>query len=102
MIGAKLPRGNRTTLLQVGSALITAKLTYGIGLTSRGGPDTLQTLAPAYNKMVRYASGAFATSPINSVMAEAGTLPFELLALQSTARIAIQVVAKQSSNSTLP
>ncbi|XP_062710982.1 uncharacterized protein LOC134289017 [Aedes albopictus] len=102
MVGAKLLRGNRTTLLQVGSVLITAKLTYGIGLISRGGPDTLQTLAPAYNKMVRYASGAFATSPINSVMAEAGTLPFELLALQSAARIAIQVVAKQSSNATLP
>ncbi|XP_062538102.1 uncharacterized protein LOC134206402 [Armigeres subalbatus] len=102
MIGAKLPRGNRTTLLQVGSALITAKLTYGIGLVSRGGPETLQSLAPAYNTMVRHASGAFVTSPINSVMAEAGNLPFELLAVQSIARTAIRMLAKSRHNSILP
>ncbi|XP_062537993.1 uncharacterized protein LOC134206306 [Armigeres subalbatus] len=102
IIGAKLPRGNRATLLQVGSALVTAKLMYGIGLVSRGGPETLQTLAPAYNKMVRYASGAFVTSPINSIMAEAGTLPFGLLVTQSVARTAIRIMTKCSNNSTLP
>jgi exonuclease III/ribonuclease HI len=102
MIGAKLPRGSRTTLLQVGSALITAKLMYGIPLVSRGGPATLQILAPAYNKMVRFASGAFVTSPINSIMAEAGTLPFELLAAQSTARTAIHILAKSQNSSSLP
>lgn len=102
MIGARLPRGNRTSLLQVGSALVTSKLIYGIGLVSRGGPTTLQTLAPAYNQMVRFASGAFATSPINSIMAEAGTLPFELLATQSTARTAIRILAKNRNNNTLP
>ncbi|XP_062534266.1 uncharacterized protein LOC134203408 [Armigeres subalbatus] len=102
IIGAKLPRGNRTTLLQVGSALVTAKLMYGIGLVSRGGPETLQTLAPPYNKMVRYASGAFVTSPIISVMAEAGTLPFEFLAVQSVARTAIRILAKSQNYSTLP
>ncbi|XP_062542164.1 uncharacterized protein LOC134210157 [Armigeres subalbatus] len=100
MIGAKLPRGNRLSLLQVGSALVTAKLIYGIGLVSRAGPSTLQTLAPAYNKMVRYASGAFVTSPINSVMAEAGTLPFELLATQATARTAIRLQSKNTSHAT--
>ena len=36
MIGAKLPRGNRTSLLQVGSALVTAKRLYGLGFVSRG------------------------------------------------------------------
>jgi ribonuclease HI len=102
MIGAKLPRGQRTTLLQVGSALVTSKLVYGIGLVSRGGPATLQTLAPVYNRMVRYVSGAFVTSPIPSIMAEAGTLPFELLAVQSIARIAIRMIARNRLNSNLP
>ncbi|XP_065082919.1 uncharacterized protein LOC135705237 [Ochlerotatus camptorhynchus] len=102
MIGAKLPRGNQTSLLQVGSAIVTAKLLYGIGLVSRGGPATLQTFAPAYNKMVRFASGAFVTSPINSVMAEAGTLPFELLAAQTTVHIAIRMITKNPNSSTLP
>ena len=80
MIGSKLPRGSRSTLLQVGSAIVTSKLLYGIGLVSRGGQAAIQTLAPAYNRMIRFASGAFVTSTINSTMIEAGTLPFELLA----------------------
>ncbi|XP_065091986.1 uncharacterized protein LOC135712849 [Ochlerotatus camptorhynchus] len=101
MIGAKLPRGNRKSLLQVGSALVTAKLMYGIGIVSRGGPLTLQNLAPAYHRMVRFASGAFVTSPIESIMAEAGTLPFELLAAQSIVRIAIRILAKNRNNTSL-
>jgi hypothetical protein len=102
MIGAKLRRGNRKTLLQVGSAIVTSKLLYGIGLVSRGGPTVLQTLAPIYNQMVRFASGAFVTSPILSIMAEAGTLPFELLAMQSAARIAIRLLEKDSNYNSLP
>ena len=98
MIGSKLPRGSRSTLLQVGSAIVTSKLLYGIGLVSRGGQAAIQTLAPAYNRMIRFASGAFVTSTINSTMIEAGTLPFELLAAQSTARISIRVLSKDSPN----
>jgi hypothetical protein len=82
IISTKLPRGNRISLLHIGSALITAKLMYGIGLVSRGGSATLQTLAPTYNQMVRFSSGAFVTSPINAIMAESGTLPFNFLAVQ--------------------
>lgn len=52
--------------------------------------------------MIRYASGAFVTSPTSSVMAEAGALPFEFLATQSTARTAIRILAKNRNNSTLP
>jgi exonuclease III len=102
MIGSKLPRGHRASLLQVGSALVTAKLTYGIGLVSRGGPATLKILAPVYNKMVRFASGAFVTSPINAVMAEAGTLPFDLLTAQSLAKLAIRILGKNETNRNLP
>ncbi|XP_058448897.1 uncharacterized protein LOC131428855 [Malaya genurostris] len=102
MIGAQHSRGNRTSLLQVGSALVTSKLLYGIGLVSRGGSPNLQTLAPAYNKMVRFASGAFVTSPIVSIMAEAGTLPFELLAAQATVQTAIRIYSHNRNNGTLP
>lgn len=75
--------GNRSSLLQVGSALVASKLIYGIGLVSREGATSLQILTPAYNKMVRFASGTFVTSLITLVMAKAGTLPFDLLAIQS-------------------
>lgn len=102
MIGGHLPRATRTTMLHVGSAIITSKLLYGIGLISRGGGAAYQSLAPVYNQMVRFASGAFVTSPIASMMAEAGTLPFELLVKQSIARIAIRLLGLHQSNRHLP
>ncbi|XP_058456330.1 uncharacterized protein LOC131433753 [Malaya genurostris] len=102
VVGAKLPRGNRTSLLQIGSALVTSKLLYGIGLISRGGLATLQTLASAYNKMVRFSSGAFVTSPIVAVMAEAGTLPFELLAISTMVCKAIRIFSMNRNYGTLP
>lgn len=95
MIGANLPRGNRASLLQFGSILVTAKLTYGIGIVSRGGPEILQILAPAYNKRIRCASRVFVTSPIILVMAKRNTPPFEFLAVQSIARTAIRIQGKQ-------
>jgi ribonuclease HI len=52
--------------------------------------------------MVRFASGAFVTSPIDSIMAEAGALPFNLLATEYTARSAIQLLRRNRTNSTLP
>ena len=97
MIGAKLPRGKRSSLLQVSSAIIMSKLIYGIALVGRGGQATLGTLAPAYNKMVQFASGAFVTSPIASVMAESCVLPFQYLEVQSIARTAIRLCGKDRS-----
>jgi len=52
--------------------------------------------------MVRFASGAFVTSPINSIMAEAGVLPFDLLFLQSIMKIVIRMLEKSGDNSDLP
>ncbi|XP_058840267.1 uncharacterized protein LOC131695767 [Topomyia yanbarensis] len=102
MIGAKLPRGQRTSLLQIGSAIVTSRLLYGMGLVSRGGEVVTKTLAPAYNRMVRFASGAFVTSPILAIMAEAGTLPFDLLVLQSITRLSIRLLEKSRDNADLP
>ncbi|XP_058827599.1 uncharacterized protein LOC131687523 [Topomyia yanbarensis] len=102
MIGAKLPRGQRASLLQIGSAIVTSRLLYGMGLVSRGGDAVIQTLAPTYNRMVRFASGAYVTSPIVAIMAEAGALPFDLLVLQNIARLAIHTLEKSKDNADLP
>lgn len=87
MIEAKLPRGNRSTLLQVDLALVTSELIYDIGLVSRGGSTSLQIFDSVYNKMVRLASGAFWTTLINSVLSEADIPSFNLLTTQSTGRL---------------
>lgn len=52
--------------------------------------------------MVRYASGAFVTSPVLSVMSEAGTLPFHLLVLQSVTQVAIRILEKNEAAGDLP
>lgn len=102
MVGAKLPRGARSTLLQVGSAIITSRLLYGMGLVSRGGYIPLKLLSPTYNRMVRLASGAFVTSPTLAIMAESGMLPFDLLLLQSLVLLTIRLLEKNSNASDLP
>ncbi|XP_058836665.1 uncharacterized protein LOC131693120 [Topomyia yanbarensis] len=102
IIGGRLPRGERTSLLRIGSAIITSRLIYGVGLISRGGETVVQVLAPLYNRMVRFASGAFVTSPIASIMAEVGVLPFELVFLQSITRLAIRLLEKSHENESLP
>jgi ribonuclease HI len=102
MIGAKIPRGQRNSLLRIGSAIVTSRLFYGIGLVSRAKDSVIQTLAPVYNRMVRFASGAYVTSPIPALMAEAGTLPFDLLTLQTILRVAIRMMEKDSRNVDLP
>ncbi|XP_058840808.1 uncharacterized protein LOC131696275 [Topomyia yanbarensis] len=102
MIGAKLPRGQRLSLLRIGSAIITSRLLYGIGIVSRGGDAVIKTLAPAYNKMIRYASEAYVTSPIIAIMAEAGTLPLDLLILQTVAQLAIRILGNSRENADLP
>ncbi|XP_055522937.1 uncharacterized protein LOC129717118 [Wyeomyia smithii] len=102
ILGAKLNRGHRISLLKIGSAIVTSRLLYGVGLITRGNQTAIQTLAPVYNRMIRLASGAFVTSPIHSILAEAGTLPFNLLVLQSTVRTAIRILEKDSRNTDLP
>lgn len=96
MIGAKLIRGHRVSLSQVGSAVITSRLLYGMGLVSRGGQTVTKILTPMYNRVVRYASGAFVTSPIIALMAEAGTLPFHLIVLQHIVRLAVRLLEQDS------
>ncbi|XP_058449030.1 uncharacterized protein LOC131428991 [Malaya genurostris] len=102
IIGARLPRAQRISLLQIGSAIITSRLLYGMGLISKGGNNVINTLTPTYNKTIRFASRAYVTSPIPAIMAEAGTLPFNFLVSQTIARIAINMLEKNSNNASLP
>lgn len=102
ILGCRLERSSRSTLLSVGEALVFPKLAYGIGITSRNLEDLERILAPTYNEIVRQASGAFRTSPIVAVMAESSCLPFRLKIIQRLATLAIRLLEKSATAIHLP
>ncbi|XP_055584932.1 uncharacterized protein LOC129737796 [Uranotaenia lowii] len=52
---------------------------HGVGLFSRDQTKTLEKLEPMYNQAIRCISGSFKSSPIPSLMAESGQLPFNYI-----------------------
>lgn len=85
-LSSRHDKTNRQTIIQVGNCLITSRLLFGIELTSINFPDLINTLAPAYNGLIRKASGLLPSSPTLSTHAEAGSLPFkQLVALAAIA-----------------
>lgn len=101
ILGCRLKRSSRTTLLNVGSALIFSKLFFGLGFSSSKLETIEQILCPIYNDVVRRASGAFVTSPITSIMAESGCLPFRLSLIQRLSQIAVRLLEKTLKQSTI-
>ena len=102
ILGSRLKRSNRTTLLNVGSALIVSKLLFGLVLSSTNIEAMVRVLGPTYNNMVRLATGAFCTSPVPSVMAETGVLPFQLLLVQRLSQLATRIAEKGVEYRKLP
>ncbi|XP_055584902.1 uncharacterized protein LOC129737765 [Uranotaenia lowii] len=101
ILGYQLRRGHRKTLLQVGNSLVTSKLLYGVGLTSCNIDLMDEMLTPTYNEVVRQSSGAFRSSPVESLLAESGCLPFRLLLVQRLAQLGIRLVEKNIDQSAL-
>ncbi|XP_055603941.1 uncharacterized protein LOC129752175 [Uranotaenia lowii] len=86
--------GCRKTIASIGKSLIVPKITYGIEIVSRSGLEVFSRLTPTYNSIFRFASGAMPSSPIPSLMAEAGVLPFDLVAIEIFARCAMRFQQK--------
>ncbi|XP_055604158.1 uncharacterized protein LOC129752395 [Uranotaenia lowii] len=104
IMGSRLIGGNRRSLMRIHQSLTIPKLFYGIGFISIGSEQFIRKLRPAYNSIVRSITGAFRTSPINSIYAESGMLPFEYLYVQQLTKCAIlrqQRVTIEDSNKTL-
>ena len=59
-------------------ALVASKLAYGCEIYSSATQSRLKTLDSIHNAGVRIASGAFRSSPISSLLVDAGELPLEL------------------------
>jgi ribonuclease HI len=77
VIGSRIPCAHRTITIRIINSWLLPKMFYGIGLLSRAEDRINKGLSPKYNTAFRFASGAFTTSPVLSLMAECGQLPFE-------------------------
>lgn len=102
ILGYRLKRSSRASLLRIGSALIISKLYFGIGLTSTNLNAVQRILEPVYNDVVRQASGAFKSSPIISMMAETGWLPFHLAFIKRLCSLAVKLTEKNEEANNYP
>lgn len=100
VLGGHLVAGARRTLLMAQRAIVQSKMFFGWGLISGASDSRRSRLEATYNAGIRSASGAFKSSPVQSIMAEAGVLPYkyaETLALVGKAS-QLQALAGRDEN----
>ena len=68
---------NRETLLQFYEKYIFSKINYGLTLYSQTNKANLKKVRTIENNALRLATGAFKTTPINSLLAESKIIPLE-------------------------
>lgn len=100
-IGGRSKIGDRKTITNIGKSLILSKLSYGIELYSRADWSSIDRLTPKYNSIIRLASGAFRSSPISSLLAEAGELPLKYVLIQYIINRAVKHQEKSADTSTI-
>ena len=66
---------DRNTLLKLYKTTVLPILEYGSPIFSSASESTLRMLDPVHNLGIRLASGAFRSSPVQSLIVEAGELP---------------------------
>lgn len=94
-IRALSPKASRSSLWKIANAVCMSKLTYGVELF---GNEITSLLKPTYNELLRISSGAFRTSPILSLAAEAGELPFDFRLAELFVRKYCRIVEKNNKD----
>ena len=69
---------DRKQLLRIYKALVFSKLIYGCEVYTSATPSRLKSLDSIHHAGIRIATGAFKSSPIVSMLVDAGELPLEL------------------------
>lgn len=100
VLGGHLAAGARTTMLMAQRAIVQSRLFFGWGLVSSASSSRRNRLEACYNAGIRSASGAFKSSPISAIMAEAGVLPFNYEEVLQLIRkgAQIQTIAEPGTN----
>ncbi|CAI6353822.1 unnamed protein product [Macrosiphum euphorbiae] len=66
------------SLLRIYKSLILSVIDYGAIIYNSAKSNTLNTINPIHNQGIRLATGAFRTSPVDSILCNAGELTLEL------------------------
>uniref|UniRef100_A0AAG5DU64 Uncharacterized protein n=2 Tax=Anopheles atroparvus TaxID=41427 RepID=A0AAG5DU64_ANOAO len=74
-------RASRQTLLRIMNCWLIPKILFGAEIFTRGGPKIHDTLEKIYHRALRHITGAFRTSPIDSILSESGQLPLRHILL---------------------
>ena len=69
---------DRKTLLRLHESLVLSKLEYGSEVYSSATPARLRMLDAVHHEGIRLATGAFKSSPIPSLLVDAGALPLDI------------------------
>ncbi|XP_058122775.1 uncharacterized protein LOC131285177 [Anopheles ziemanni] len=77
LLGTGSHRASRQILLRIINSWLLPKLLYGIEIVSRERSNLEKRIAPIYHTAIRYATGAFVTSPIASLLCESGLQPLD-------------------------
>ncbi|KAL1378808.1 hypothetical protein pipiens_015333 [Culex pipiens pipiens] len=83
-------------------ATLLPKLLYGIPITSGAGESEYMKLAPVYHEAIRLATGAYRSSPIDSILADSGLLPFNFLVDEHLILYSTRQLARNRINRNYP
>ncbi|XP_055604283.1 uncharacterized protein LOC129752534 [Uranotaenia lowii] len=86
---------HRDSLFRFLHGWLIPSILYGLGFTSLALDEVIKRLEPLYNNCIRTISAAFCTSPIDSLMAESGQLPFKFLVAKHLSSKAIRSLSYQ-------
>lgn len=92
---------DRKCLLHILNMIILPKLTYGAPFYICPDRPILAKLSPIYHQGIRYATGAFHSSPIDSILSESGLLPLDLIIAKIVINYSSRQVARGILNSQL-
>lgn len=93
-LNGRFSEASRCTLTKVARALVVPSILYGAELWSRGGVSLLRFLEPQYHGAYRICSGAFRTSPTDSVLVECGKLPLVNVVTEDIANKAMRAIVR--------
>ena len=92
---------DRSTLMMIYKATVLSILDYGCQIYGSASEATLKILDPIHNEGLRLCSGAFRSSPCNSLQVESGELPLNLHRDLITIRSAVRIQASDSPTKAL-
>lgn len=81
---------DQNSLILIYKSLILSLINYGSVIYGTGKEKILKSLGPVHNQRIRLASGAFRTSPVDSILCNAGEPSLQIIRNINTAKYIIK------------